>query len=221
MRSAVVTNARYSTRTVLLRRNPPEAGDAEQAAPLDHRAARFGHRRDAELHAARDGLAIPRRSRAAVVLLPDAEPREVRLPPDVAHQHLDLGLQARKNAVLAPGGPSGASRRRPTPAGRRICACQPCLRRCAGRWASRIRRRLACNRRRRQSRTRTPSTWWPDARNSVTPGSTNGLSKGDVLGPADRAVPCREVLDLFGDVDHGGGAKRDVPLEARDRPRGT
>ena len=62
-------------------RYPAERRHAEHPAALDHLAAGLGERRDAELHAARECLAVPRRRRAAVVLLPDAHPGKIRAPP--------------------------------------------------------------------------------------------------------------------------------------------
>src|SRR5258705_9133642 len=54
-----------------LGRNPAIAGNAEQAASLDHLTARLRERRRPEFHAAGQSFSVPRRDRPAVVFFPD------------------------------------------------------------------------------------------------------------------------------------------------------
>src|SRR6476619_3058128 len=62
-------------------RNPPVRRNPEQTAAVDHRAARFRHRRNAEFHSPGERFAIPRRLRSAVIFFPDPHPRKVSRPP--------------------------------------------------------------------------------------------------------------------------------------------
>ena len=73
--------------------NPSEAGGVEQTAALDHRPARFGERRDSELHSAGQRSGVPGRRRPAQVLFPDAQPRKIGAAPDIAERQPRVGRE--------------------------------------------------------------------------------------------------------------------------------
>ena len=77
MRSAASDRIQYSAVTRIVPESTGYAGCPEHRSALDHRAPGFRKGGDAELHAARDRPAVPRRMRPAAILFPDAHPREI------------------------------------------------------------------------------------------------------------------------------------------------
>ena len=134
---------------------------------------RLRHRRNAELHTARQRLAVPRRVRAAMVLLPDAHPGKIRLLPHIAERqprrrrkgHENASSRAGSIRCVGEGAGGGVAVHQPQVGGAALAIAE--------RGASRTRRPREGSRGCR-IRLRTPWSAWPTRGTAVTPFSRKG-----------------------------------------------